>query len=174
MKKDVSKIKYIVLDVDGTLTDSGVIYDDNGYESKRFSTKDGVGFNLAHLMGIKIIVMTGRESSVTLRRMTELKTDFIMQNIHNKEEMLKEFMSENNISKEEIAYVGDDLNDHNSMLLCGYIGCPLDAAVQIKEIADYVSDKKGGYGAVRDVIENILMLRGDGEEIYSRYYELSL
>lgn len=165
IKQNLSKIKYLVLDVDGTLTDSGVIYDDNGNELKRFSTKDGTGFYLAHLAGIQIIVLTGRECKATTRRMEELKAEYIFQNVTKKADFLSDFMKEHGIMKEEIAYMGDDLNDYNSMLLCGFVGCPLESAPEVKDIADYVSPVRAGYGAMRDVVEHILMERGDREEI---------
>lgn len=167
-KEDAKKIKYLILDVDGTLTDSGVIYDDGGRESKRFSTKDGTGFNIAHEAGMEIVVMTGRESEVTLRRMDELHTDYIFQNVQKKAEYLSEFMKAKNISSSEVAYVGDDINDYAAMTLCGFVGCPKDAAEEIKAIADYVSDVKAGYGAVRNVVEEILRIRGDREEVMKR------
>ena len=157
----LKKIKYLVLDVDGTLTDSGVIYDENGNELKRFSTKDGQGFNLAHAAGLQIIVMTGRECKATIRRMKELKTDFIFQNVRDKATFLGEFMEENNIVKDEVAYVGDDLNDYKAMCLCGFVGCPTESAPEIIEIADYVTRVKAGYGAVRDVVDFIITERGD-------------
>ncbi len=162
------KIKYLVLDVDGTLTDSGVIYDENGNELKRFSTKDGTGFNMAHAAGMKIIVMTGRECKATIRRMKELKTDFIFQNVKNKEQFLSEFLIKNGIGKDEVAYVGDDLNDYKAMKLCGFIGCPTESAPEIKQLADYVTRVKAGYGAVRDVIDFILRERGDRDEVVAR------
>lgn len=166
--KDLKKIKYLVLDVDGTLTDSGVIYDNNGNELKRFSTKDGTGFYLAHLAGIKIIVLTGRECIATTRRMEELKTEFIFQNVLKKADFLKDFMNEHKIQKEEIAYIGDDINDYNAMLLCGFVGCPLESASEVKSIADYVSPVRAGYGAMRDVVEYLLKERGEREEIIKK------
>ena len=168
---DYSKIKYLVLDVDGTLTDSGVIYDDLGNELKRFSTKDGAGFNIAHEAGIQIIVMTGRECKATLRRMKELKTEYIFQNIKNKPDCLSQFMEEHNVTGENIAYIGDDLNDYKAMKLCGFVGCPVESAPEIKEIADYVSTVRAGYGAVRDVIEFILKERGDYSDVIKRVIE---
>jgi len=169
--KDLNKIKYLVLDVDGTLTDSGVIYDENGNELKRFSTKDGQGFNIAHVAGMKIIVMTGRECKATIRRMTELKTDYLFQNIKDKEQFLMKFMSENGISREEIAYIGDDINDYKAMKLCGFVGCPLESAPEIKEIADYISNVRAGYGAMRDVVEYIITERGDRDVVIAKVIE---
>lgn len=150
------KIKYLVIDVDGTMTDGGLYYDENGNETKKFCTKDAAGFFSAHQVGIKIMVLTGRECKATTRRMTEMKVDYLRQNIKDKASYLKNFMIENGIKKEEIGYVGDDLNDLPPMTLCGYVGCPSDACVEVKKIADYISPVKGGYGAVRDIIEHFL------------------
>ena len=168
---DLKKLKYLVLDVDGTLTDSGVIYDENGNELKRFSTKDGQGFNIAHAAGLQIIVMTGRECKATIRRMKELKTDYIFQKVKDKATFLKKFMEDNNISREAVAYVGDDLNDYKAMRLCGFVGCPTESAPEIIEIADYVTRVKAGYGAVRDVVDYIITERGDRSEVIEKVIE---
>lgn len=165
MLGEAKDLKYLVLDVDGTLTDSGVYYDDNGNELKKFSTKDGTGFNLAHDAGFKIFVITGRECPATLKRMAELKTEYIYQNVQKKAEFLKKLMCDMNIEAKEVAYIGDDLNDIPAMRICGYVGCPQDAAKEVKELADYVSPVYAGHGAMRDVVENILTLRGDREEV---------
>lgn len=158
-------LKAIILDVDGTLTDGGIYYDDTGNEIKKFCTKDGTGFVCAHAAGIRLIVMTGRECAATMRRMTELKTDMIFQNIKDKADFLKKWISENRIAKEELGYIGDDINDLAPMALCGYIGCPADACEEVKQISDYISPIKGGNGAVRDVIENYLRKAGIWDEV---------
>lgn len=149
-------IKYLVLDVDGTMTDGGVYYDESGNELKRFCTKDAAGLFAAQRVGIKIVVLTGRECVATTRRMTELKVDYLFQNVKNKRKFLQEFIVENHIIKEELGYIGDDLNDIPPMKLTGYIGCPADACKEVKDIADYVSAIKGGSGAIRGVIEHYL------------------
>ena len=157
-------IKYLIIDVDGTLTDSGIYYDSHGNELKKFSTRDGTGFIIAKTVGIKLIILTGRESKATLRRMTELKADIIMQNIIDKTEWLKAYFSENNINKNDVGYIGDDLNDLQAMMLCGFKGCPNDACKEIKALADYVSPLNGGSGAVRDNIEHLLNESGDWDK----------
>lgn len=149
-------IKYIVIDVDGTLTDSGIYYDENGNELKKFSTKDAAGFFAAHTVGIKIIVLTGRECAATYRRMQEMKVDYLYQNVKDKVTFLKAFMADKNIKKEDIGYIGDDLNDLNPMKLCGFVACPSDSCNDILSIADYVGKVKGGHGAVREIIETYL------------------
>ncbi len=162
--------KYFVVDVDGTLTDGGIYYDENGNESKKFCAKDGVGFYALHQAGAKIMVLTGRECKATTRRMNELKVDYLVQNIKDKAEYLERFLIEKSIDKKEVVYIGDDLNDLSSMKLCGFIGCPADACREVKEIADYVSDIKGGYGAVRDIIEFLLRKSGEWDMTVSKVY----
>lgn len=157
----VGKIHYIVIDVDGTMTDGGIYYDEHGNETKKFCTKDAAGFFAAKMVGIKTIVLTGRECAATTRRLAEMKVDYLFQGVKDKLSFLKRFMQENNITKDKLAYVGDDVNDIAPMSLAGYIGCPEDSCKEIIAMADYVSTKKGGYGAVRDVIEHILNERGE-------------
>ncbi len=95
--KDFSGIKYLVIDVDGTMTDAGIYYDENGNELKKFCTKDAAGFFTAHAAGIKIMVLTGRECAATTRRMTEMKVDYLVQGIKDKETYLKDFLLKENI-----------------------------------------------------------------------------
>jgi 3-deoxy-D-manno-octulosonate 8-phosphate phosphatase (KDO 8-P phosphatase) len=166
----VRTIEYLVIDVDGTMTDSGIYYDENGNELKKFNTKDAAGFFAAHKVGIKTLVLTGRKCKATARRMAELKVDFLYQDIHNKYIFLQNFIQERGIDKSEIGYIGDDLNDLHPMSLVGYIACPADSCKEIIEIADYVSPIKGGSGAVRNIIEHILRCSGEWEQAVSQHY----
>lgn len=167
-------IKYLVIDVDGTMTDGGLYYDENGNETKKFCTKDAAGFFAAHQVGMKIMVLTGRECKATTRRMSEMKVEYLCQNVKEKVSYLKNFMGENGIKKEEIGYIGDDLNDLQPMKLCGYVGCPEDACLEVKKIADYISPVKGGYGAVRDVIEHLLRENNLWNEAVSKVYGIGV
>lgn len=173
-KKRVEQIKYLVIDVDGTMTDAGIYYDDHGNELKKFCTKDGAGFFAAHYAGIKLMVLTGRECQATTRRMKEMKFDYIVQNIRDKAAYLEDFMKQNGIRREEIGYIGDDLNDLPPMKLCGFAGCPADACEEVKAYADYVADVKGGSGAVRDVICAMMSARGDWEQAVSAVYGIGI
>ena len=164
------KIKYLVIDVDGTMTDGGIYYDEHGNETKKFCTKDAAGFFAAHQVGTKIMILTGRECMATTRRMAEMNVEYLCQNVKDKVSFLKNFMEENNIRKEEVGYIGDDLNDLSPMKICGFVGCPADACEEVRKIADYVSTVKGGYGAVRDVIEHLLKECGEWEEAISNVY----
>ena len=164
------RIKYLVIDVDGTMTDAGIYYDENGNELKKFSTKDAAGFFTAHQAGIKIVVLTGRECAATTRRMTEMKVDYLVQNVKDKIVYLDDFIQREKISYEEIGYLGDDLNDLAGMKKAGFAGCPEDACEEIKEICDYVSAVKGGHGAVRDIVSHLLKERGEWESAISKVY----
>ena len=168
------ELKLIVIDVDGTMTDAGVYYDERGNELKKFCTKDAAGFFAAHSVGIKIMVLTGRECAATTRRMTEMKVEYLYQNVKNKAEFLQTFMSQHKLKKEEVGYIGDDLNDLPPMMLVGYIGCPADSCPEIKKIANYISGVKGGNGAVRDVIEHILHELGQWDNTVSRVYGIGI
>lgn len=167
-------IKLLVIDVDGTLTDAGIYYDENGNELKKFCTKDAAGFFAAHSVGIKIMILTGRECAATTRRMKEMKVEYLFQNVKNKVEFLSNFMKEHNLRKEEVGYIGDDLNDLPPMLLTGYIGCPADSCPEIKKIANYVSDNYGGHGVVRDVIEHILRESNQWDRAISDVYGVGI
>lgn len=173
MKKPEA-IQYIIIDVDGTLTDAGIYYDENGNELKKFCTKDAAGFFAARQAGIKTMILTGRECAATTRRMKEMKVDYLVQNIKDKRTYLIEFMKENAIKKEQMAYIGDDLNDLPGMELCGFIGCPFDACAEVKEKADYISGVNGGHGAVRDVIEFLLRERNEWEKCISGIYGIGI
>ncbi|MCM1251812.1 MAG: HAD hydrolase family protein [Clostridium sp.] len=169
-KESLQKIKYLVIDVDGTMTDAGIYYDEHGNELKKFCTKDAAGYFAAQKAGIKLMVLTGRECQATTRRMQEMKFDYIVQNVKDKVTYLKSFMELNGISGQEVGYIGDDLNDLASMKLCGFIGCPADACEEVKAQADYVAQTKGGYGAVRDVICAMLKKCGVWEQVVSDVY----
>lgn len=170
--KNMHNINYLVIDVDGTMTDSGIFYDDHGNEIKRFSTRDGEAIKSARYAGIKIIVLTGRTCAATVRRMNELKVDYFKEGVADKEKVLLELMQDNQIKKEELGYIGDDLNDLKAMKLAGFVGCPADSCGEVIEIADYVSIVKGGYGAVRDVIMHILQKEKRWDEVIDSLYRV--
>lgn len=164
------QLTHLIIDVDGTMTDGGVYYDEHGNETKKFNTRDAAGFFTAHWAGIKIMVLTGRQCAATTRRMTEMKVEYLIQNVKDKRAFLDAFLAENGMKKEELGYIGDDLNDYPAMQLAGFVACPADSCPEILEIADYVSTKNGGDGAVRDIIEHYLRERGLWERAISEVY----
>ncbi|WP_242826714.1 KdsC family phosphatase [Butyrivibrio sp. NC2007] len=137
---------------------------------KKFCTKDGTGIIIARAAGLKILAITGRECKATTRRLTELGITDIYQNVKDKVSFLKQWIADNNIDKNEIAYIGDDINGLGAMKLCGYIGCPSDSAAEVKELATYVSPIPGGHGATRDVIEHYLREQGTWSAFVDKAY----
>ena len=153
-------IRYLILDVDGTLTNGGVYYDATGNELKKFAIKDGAGLVLARAAGIRTVICTGRESAAVRRRAADLKITDVYQNVSDKAAFLRDFMQQNGCDAQQVAYCGDDLNDLAAMALCGFVACPADAAPEVRAAADYVCPQAGGAGAVRGAVEAIL--RQDG------------
>lgn len=170
----MEEIKLWVIDVDGTMTDAGIYYDEHGNELKKFCTKDAAGFFAARQAGMKIMVLTGRECEATRRRMEEMKVDYLCQNVKDKTDYLENFMREHSLKTANVAYIGDDLNDLPAMKLAGFVGCPADSCPEIQDRADYVSPVKGGQGAVRDVIEHVLRKSGEWEETVRRIYGIGV
>lgn len=142
------------MDVDGTMTDGKIYMGEKGELFKAFDIKDGYGIHEilpAHC--VRTVIMTGRKSEIVSNRARELEIDLVLQNVKDKAVALKKVAAEFKCDMERIAYMGDDMIDKDAMLLCGVTGCPADATIKIKEMADFISDKKGGEGAVRDFIE---------------------
>ena len=149
-------IKLVLLDVDGTLTDGGIYRGNNGEELKRFNVKDGYAIVNAQKLGIEFGIITGRKSELVEIRAKELKIKYLYQEISEKTVILEEIMKKTGLRKEEIAYMGDDLNDVLIMKQVGLSGTPKDAVDEVIQVADFVSKKNGGSGAVREFIEHIL------------------
>lgn len=151
------KIKAIVMDVDGTLTDGGIYLDNNGNELKKFNVKDGYAIStILPQYGIEPIVITGRKSEIVRKRCEELNIKRVVQGSKDKVYDMKIILNELAISMEETVYIGDDMNDIDCMKLVGVCACPNDAVDEIKKICDIVAEKKGGYGAVREIIDKII------------------
>ena len=150
-------IKLIVLDVDGTLTDGKITYDANGVESKSFDVKDGLAIaSWTKKLGLKAAIITGRDSKITKIRAKELGITHLYQGVNNKDEVLKNILQKENITFKNVAAIGDDLNDYKMLQKVALSFCPNDAVEDIKNIVKVVCSKKGGCGAVREMIEYIL------------------
>ncbi len=168
------EIKYLVMDVDGTMTDGSIYYDETGNQIKKFNCRDAAGFFCARQAGIKLIVLSGRRSETTARRMKEMQVDSIFQDVKDKRAFLEEYMKNEAITSDELAYVGDDFNDYGAMLLAGFRACPQDAEEMVKNISDYVSKEKGGDGVIRDVVKFLLEREGNYIECLNKAYGLSI
>lgn len=158
----MSKIRFLVMDVDGTLTDGKIYMGANGEVMKAFDIKDGYGIHdILPQLGITPVIITGRCSKIVQNRCEELGISLFYQGVNVKVEKLKEILSEHGGEPSEVAYAGDDLNDLHCMLYVkengGLIGVPQDACKQVKEVATFIADSVGGNGAVREFIDYLFL-----------------
>ncbi|MCM1183107.1 MAG: HAD hydrolase family protein [Roseburia sp.] len=163
-------IKLIVMDVDGTLTDGGLYYSNEGAETKKFCVKDGIGILMVQAVEKKCMIMTGKESDLVKKRAEDLHIEHVFQGIHNKKRCLMAFMKKEQVAGDEILYIGDDLNDLGAMQIAGRVGCPADAAEEVKLLADFISVYTGGNGAVRDILFKLLKEEGLYEKAIENVY----
>jgi 3-deoxy-D-manno-octulosonate 8-phosphate phosphatase (KDO 8-P phosphatase) len=160
MKSKMNKIKMILMDVDGVLTDGSIILGSGDIEIKSFNVQDGMGITLARLAGLKTGIITGRNSDVVARRAKELKFDVVSQGSFNKYPEFQKIKEEYSVSNEEICYIGDDLLDISILQEVGFSVAPANARDEVKAICDYVTVASGGHGAVREVVDKILIRQG--------------
>lgn len=155
-----AKIRLLVLDVDGTLTDGSIFLDGSGNEFKRFHVRDGMGIHRLRASGVETAILSGRYSASTARRAGELGIHLLFNGVKDKLRLLVELAEKLGMTRDEIAYVGDDLNDLDCIRWAG-LGCaPADAVGEVRASACFVAAHPGGYGAVRDVAEHILCING--------------
>ena len=163
------KIKLIAFDVDGVLTDGRITYTSSGEELKSFNVRDGHAIKLAIRAGLDIAVITGRKSPMVARRCDELGIKLFFQGIKDKNVSLDEVMERTGLSVHEIAYMGDDVVDLPVMLKVG-LGCsPSDAAGEVLQHTDLITEASGGRGAARELIFLILQAKGLLDGLMSRY-----
>lgn len=149
-------VKMVVLDVDGVLTDGGIIIDGRGVELKRFNVHDGLGIKFLQRSGIHVAIISGRESEATTVRAKQLKIDHVFQGAMDKVEKLEELKRLTGVRDEEIAYIGDDLIDIPVLRRIGFPVAPANARNDVKKLVSYVTEARGGHGAVRELAEHIL------------------
>lgn len=160
LKSKVDKIKFVLTDVDGVLTDTGIYYSPDGEMIKKFSIRDGMGVErLRKHANIETGIITGENSGTVKTRAQKLKITQLYLGITDKKSLLEEILKKNHLQPENIAFIGDDVNDLEIMKLVGLTACPGDGMIFIKEISDYVCENKGGYGAFREFAELIIALK---------------
>ena len=167
-KQKAQKIKAILFDVDGVLTDGGIIYDDSGLEYKRYNVKDGQIISHLKKYGFVVGAITGRESDVVKNRCVELKLDYHKHGIKDKLVEYENFKKQFCFEDSQVAYIGDDIIDLSILVRCGLSATPNDARVYMKENVNIVTDSKGGDGVLRDVSDFILSSQNYLEEILNR------
>lgn len=162
-KERLRDVKCFVFDIDGVLTNGQLLVTHEGQQLRSMNIKDGYALQLAIQKGYQILIISGAVSEGVLKRLNGLGIKEVYTGIKNKKATLEKLLSENNYPFHQVLYMGDDMPDYEAMLNCGVPTCPIDAVSQIRGIAIYISDKKGGEGCVRDVIEQVLTLQGDWE-----------
>lgn len=163
-------IELIVLDVDGTLTDGKVTYTSNGDELKSFDISDGLAIAVwTKKLGKKAAIITGRNSKIVERRAKELGIQHLHQGINNKQEVLENILKEENLSWNQVASIGDDLNDYHMLKKSGLSFTPANGTSYLKDFVNVVCTKKGGDGAVREMLEYIFKEDGLEEEFINAW-----
>jgi 3-deoxy-D-manno-octulosonate 8-phosphate phosphatase (KDO 8-P phosphatase) len=165
----LSKIKLLVMDIDGTLTDGSMYYSEKGEELKRFFVKDGMGIVLLKKAGIKTAFLTSENSEIAAKRAEKLNIDEVILGSNDKTTDLKKIISKYDLYLENIAYIGDDINDLHAIKIAGFSACPKDSVDIIKQSVDYICNKRGGRGAVREVCELILISQNKPITIFENW-----
>jgi 3-deoxy-D-manno-octulosonate 8-phosphate phosphatase (KDO 8-P phosphatase) len=158
-----ARVRLLVFDVDGVLTDGGLYYGDGGEVMKRFDVKDGHGLVMARLAGLRTALLTARSSSIVEVRGRELGLSAIFQGRKDKSAGLDELLSQLGATPEECAYMGDDLNDLGPLSRVGLSACPADAALEVRQEVHYIARNRGGHGAARELVELCLRAAGHWE-----------
>lgn len=163
-------VRLFLVDVDGVLTDGGIVFDGDGREIKRFHVRDGHGIKMLQRAGVEVGIITGRTSEVVSIRAKELGIAIVRQGSTDKVAVWREILSEKNLSPRETSYVGDDIVDVLLLKEVGFSAAVSDAEEYVREAVDFVSSRQGGHGAVREIIEFLLHSSGAWEKVASRYF----
>ncbi len=170
LRERLQKIKVVLIDNDGVLTDGRIVYGDYGDELKFFDVQDGFGMTLLRRAGFKTIIISGKKSRINHRRAKELQVDAIYQKALDKLKVYEKILKKYKIAAEETLYIGDDLIDLPVMRRAGFAAAVANAVPDVKETAHYVTERSGGRGAVREVIDMLLRAQGKWEEVTQRYF----
>jgi len=164
------KIKILLLDVDGVLTDGRIIYDSKGRDSKFFDVHDGLGVYVLNKAGIKTIIVTAKSSGTIKPRARDMRVAEVHADVSPKSAILDKVMKKHKVTPEEVCFMGDDLVDLGLMKIVGLPIAVFNACPEIKQAASYITVRHGGRGAVREIAEIILKAQGKWEDII-RFYE---
>jgi 3-deoxy-D-manno-octulosonate 8-phosphate phosphatase (KDO 8-P phosphatase) len=169
LQQRAERIKLLLMDCDGVLTDGRIWILENGEDQKAFHTRDGLGIDLLHRAGLKSGIISGRTSSALERRAQSLGVSYLWQGRDDKRQAFADTLAQAQVTKEEIAFIGDDLTDLPLMGQSGLAIAVADAAAEVRERAHYVTEAKGGHGAVREAIELILKAQGRWDDLVKAY-----
>ncbi|MBF0122329.1 MAG: HAD hydrolase family protein [Candidatus Omnitrophica bacterium] len=160
MMSKLKKIKVLAMDVDGVMTDGRIVYDGDGKELKFFDVQDGYAIGRARKSGIKIAVISARGCQAVRARAADLKFDKVYLDVYPKIDAYEKMIKVFGVTDEEVCFIGDDLPDYEILARVGFAAAPKNAAPEIKKIVDYVAQRSGGRGAVREIAEKILKAQG--------------
>jgi len=169
LRHKARKIKLLLLDVDGVLTDGGIVIDERGVESKRFDVRDGQGITLLKRAGVEVGFVSGRSSVAVRQRARELGVKMVYQGAGSKAETYKRIKKRTRLKDENIAYVGDDINDIPLLRNAGLAVTVPDGWPGIRPVVDYVTEAEGGRGAVREISELILTAQNLWKDLIDKY-----
>jgi len=165
----LKRIRLFATDVDGVLTDAGMYYSESGDELKKFNTRDGMGIKLLQRAGLITALITQEETKLVARRGEKLAIPEVHQRVFNKLEALREIADRHQVTLEQVAYMGDDVNDLETLAAVGFSATPADGIEAAQRTVHYICKRKGGEGAVREVIDMILAAQaGSSEDVWFR------
>lgn len=156
IKENYSNVKLFAMDCDGVLTDAGMYYTENGDEIKKFNTKDGMGISALHKKGIKTAIITREDTKIVKSRAEKLNITNVFQGVNDKVLVMEQLLQKYNLTYEEVAFIGDDINDLELLKRVKYSFAVNDAVDEVKDSVDYITKLKGGQGAVREAIDHLL------------------
>jgi 3-deoxy-D-manno-octulosonate 8-phosphate phosphatase (KDO 8-P phosphatase) len=162
-------VELLVLDVDGVLTDGGIYVDDNGVETKKFHVRDGAGIAYWRRAGKRVAIISGRRCRAVDHRAAELRIERVYQDRLDKRPALEELLSLERLAAHQVCFVGDDLADIPALKFAGVAVTVADAVPEVKAVADHVTERPGGRGAVREAIEWLLRAKGRWADVVKRY-----
>ena len=169
LQNKLKSIRMLILDVDGVMTDGGIIFDHQGNEAKKFDVRDGHGLKMLMRTGVEVIILTGRTSPAVAHRAADLGITGIYQGAKNKLMVFEQILREKNILPDLVAYLGDDVVDIPVLRRVGFAATVADGSDYVKNVVDYITEREGGRGAVREICELILKARGEWLEATAKY-----
>ncbi|MBS1141292.1 MAG: HAD-superfamily hydrolase subfamily IIIA:Phosphatase kdsC [Proteobacteria bacterium] len=170
-KARAARIKLVVFDIDGVMTDGGLHYSDDGHEFKTFNVQDGLGIVLMKRAGIEVAIITGRTSNVVSCRAKDLGIEHVFHGVGDKRTVAGKLLEQLGLNWSELAFMGDDLIDLKAMAQCGLAIAPANARPIVKERAHAVTEAAGGHGAVREAVEFILAAQGKLDAAFAPYLD---
>jgi YrbI family 3-deoxy-D-manno-octulosonate 8-phosphate phosphatase len=159
----LKNIRLFATDVDGVLTDAGMYYAESGDEWKKFNTRDGMGIKLLQKAGVVTAIVTQERTKLVARRAEKLTIPEVHQGVMDKLAVVREMAQRYGLTLEQVAYIGDDVNDMETLKAVGFSATPADGAPQVISVVDHICNKRGGEGAVREIIDMILEAQASGE-----------